>query len=385
MSSTQTSRQLRAENLAAQLHRWVRDGLLTAEQARRILAHEEKSRPVQERGEATRPHRRLVVEALAYIGGVVALAAGLLLVQLVWSDLSAGGRLAVPLSAAAALLLAGKLVPGDAPERLRLRSAVWALGTAAWAVALAVLGDQVLEIDPSDTLLLTGLAASLLSLRLYLVCRDALQQLSLQVTASLTALAVADRAGWDEPTLLGLGVWAVAAAWFALGEHGVLTPAGPVRYGAAVGLVVGALMTQGSLGGQLVAAGTVGFSWSAACSPTGSVSSSSPPSRRCSWFPRPCSTSSRTAGGWPSPSRCSGSVPCSSRRPWPSRGGGQADRAGADAVGHAVRRDVGPGPRRRRRRHSSSAPQTTTGKGAMSSTVPSGNGAVAMTSFARGR
>jgi hypothetical protein len=259
MSSTQTSRQLRAENLAAQLHRWVRDGLLTAEQARRILAHEEKSRPVQERGEATRPHRRLVVEALAYIGGVVALAAGLLLAQLVWSDLSAGGRLAVPLSAAAALLLAGKLVPGDAPERLRLRSAVWALGTAAWAVALAVLGDQVLEIDPSDTLLLTGLAASLLSLRLYLVCRDALQQLSLQVTASLTALAVADRAGWDEPTLLGLGVWAVAAAWFALGEHGVLTPAGPVRYGAAVGLVVGALMTQGSLGGQLVAAGTVGF------------------------------------------------------------------------------------------------------------------------------
>ena len=259
MTSTRPDRGPQAEDLPELLHRWVRDDLLTEEQARRILASEAHSPPPRGPGGKARPNQRLVVEALAYLGGVLALAAGLLLVQLVWSDLSPGGRLAVPVSAAAALLLSGMLVPDDAPEWLRMRSAVWALGTAAWAVALAVLGDQVLDIDPSDTLLLTGLGASLLALRLYLVCRDALQQLALLVATSLTAAAVADRAGWDEPTLLGLGVWVVAAAWFALGEGGVLTPTGPVRYSAAVGLVVGALMTQGSLGGQLVAAGTVAF------------------------------------------------------------------------------------------------------------------------------
>ena len=259
MASTRPDRGPRAEDLPAQLHRWVRDELLTDEQARRILANEEQSPLPREPAGTARPHRRLVVEALAYLGGVLALAAVLLLVQLVWSDLSAGGRLAVPLFAAAVLLVSGMLVPGDTPEWLRMRSAFWALGTVAWAVALAVLGDQVLEIHPSDTMLLTGLGASLLALPLYLVRRDALQQLALLVTTSLTAGAVADRAGWEEPTLLGLGVWVVAAAWFALGERGVLTPARPVMYSAAVGLVVGALMTQGSLGGQVVAAATIAF------------------------------------------------------------------------------------------------------------------------------
>ena len=91
------------------------------------------------------------------------------------------------------------------------------------------------------------------------MCRQAFQQLVLLVTAALTAAALADRIGWDEPTLIGLGIWLVAAAWFVLGERNILTPAEAVRYSAAAGLVVGALMTQGSLGGQVVAAGTVTF------------------------------------------------------------------------------------------------------------------------------
>ncbi|HEX7188036.1 MAG TPA: DUF2157 domain-containing protein [Actinomycetes bacterium] len=259
MTSTHTGRRRGAQDLSAQLDRWVGDRLLTDEQARRILAHEQETKLAAGDVPSARPGGRLVVEALAYLGGVIALAAGLLLVQLVWSDLSGGVRLAVPLSAAAVLLLSGLLVPGEAPERRRLRSALWALGTAAWMVALAVLGDQVLEADTQDTLLLTGLGGSALALRLYVTCRGALQQLVLLITASLAAAALADRAGWDEPTLLGLAVWLVAAAWFGLGERGVLTPPDIVRYSAAAGLVVGALMTQGSLGGQLVAAGTVTF------------------------------------------------------------------------------------------------------------------------------
>jgi uncharacterized membrane protein len=130
MTSPQIGRRRAAENLAAQLDRWVRDQLLTDEQARRILALEQA--PGTDDAPSARAGGRLVVEALAYLGGVIALAAGLLLVQLVWPDLSVGVRLAVPLSAAAVLLLSGLLVPGDAPERKRMRGALWALAAAAW-------------------------------------------------------------------------------------------------------------------------------------------------------------------------------------------------------------------------------------------------------------
>jgi hypothetical protein len=259
--------------LSVQLDRWVRDRLLTDEQARRILAHEQRPAPESVPAPAPTPTPapapasvpsartagRLVAEALAYLGGVIALAAGLLLVQLAWSDLSAGVRLAVPLAAAVILLLSGVLVPGDVAERRRLRSALWALGAGAWMAALAVLGDQVLDAARQDTLLLTGLGGFALALRLYLTSRQALQQLVLLATTALTAAALADRAGWDEPTLVGLGIWLVAAAWFVLGERNALTPPDAARYSAAAGMVVGALLTQGSLGGQLLAAGTAAF------------------------------------------------------------------------------------------------------------------------------
>ena len=198
-----------------------------------------------------------MVEALAYLGGVLALAAALLLVQMWWHDLSTGLRLAVPLSAAVSLLLAGQLVPGEAAERVRLRSALWLLGTGAWAATVAVFGDQVLDAEPRDTVLIVGLAGVAVALPLYLRARTAAQQLGLFVTLALTAAAVGMRAGWDEPTLAGLGVWLVALTWFVLGERRVLLPSEPVRYTAAVALVVGALMMQGALGGQVLALGTI--------------------------------------------------------------------------------------------------------------------------------
>ena len=266
MRATRDPTVVRPDDVAALLDRWARRGLLSPEQVQRIRQAEGLA-PVQTGGSrppgSPGPRGRLVVEALAYLGGVLAVAAAVLLVQLVWDDISAGVRLAVPLTAAAVLLLSGRLVPGDAAERLRLRSVLWLLGTAAWATTVAVFGDQVLEVDTNDTVLLVGGATGALALVLYLVANTAAQQLALLVALAVTAAALGTRAGWDEPTLAGLGVWLVAVAWTVLGERKLVRPATPVRYTAAVALLVGAVMLQEAAAGQLLALVTIAglFTW----------------------------------------------------------------------------------------------------------------------------
>ena len=134
MTRTQQGLGVRDDDLRHLLDRWAQQGLVTPVQVDQIMRAEVSDAPATGAVDEGLPVRRgnsLVVEALAYLGGVLALAAALLLVQMWWHDLSTGFRLAVPLSAAVSLLLAGLLVPGEAAERVRLRSALWLLGTAA--------------------------------------------------------------------------------------------------------------------------------------------------------------------------------------------------------------------------------------------------------------
>lgn len=280
MTETRRDLGVYGDDVRTLLDRWARQGLLTQEQVERILRFEKGAPPrptptipaqAGPPASAAAPPRpepaprggRLAVEALAYLGGVLTLAAGLLLVQMVWDDLSTGARLAVPLGAAVALLLAGQLVPGDAAERVRLRAVLWLLATAAWLAAAGIFGSQVLDWNGENTFLLTGLAGVALALPLYLRARTEAQQLALFVTLAMSAAAVGVQADWGEPTLAGLGVWLVAAAWFAFGERGVLGPGLAVRYTAAVGLIVGSLMMQQSIGGQFAALATIAllFVW----------------------------------------------------------------------------------------------------------------------------
>lgn len=281
MTETRRDLGVYGDDVPTLLDRWARQGLLSEDQVEKILRFEKSAPaapfPAQRAAEppaetappapapaAPAPRGgKLVVEALAYLGGVLGLAAFLLLVQMVWQDLSTGARLAVPLVAAVALLLAGQLVPGDAAERVRLRSLLWLLATASWLAATAIFGDQVLDWDGKNTFLLVGLVGVALALPLYLRARTPAQQLGLFVTLAMSAAALGVRANWDEPTLAGLGIWLVAGTWFALGERDRLAPKPAVRYTAAVGLIVGALMMQQSAAGQLAALATIAllFVW----------------------------------------------------------------------------------------------------------------------------
>jgi len=261
------------DDVRALLDRWASAGLLDETQVERIRAFEGHRAfeaapttaggppvgPVVTHPSTTSPGPRLVVEALAYLGGALALGAALLLVQLVWPDLSTAGRLAVPGAATAALLTAGALLPGGTGELQRLRSAFWLLSAGAWAATLAVLGDQALDLVGHDTALLVGLGSAAYTLALYLRDTDALQHLALLASLAATGAAVGARAHWDEATLVGLGIWTVAASWSVAGEFGYLPPRAAARYGSAVLLIAGALAMSFSLGGQVLAAVTLAW------------------------------------------------------------------------------------------------------------------------------
>ena len=78
-------------DLDALVRRWVAAGIITPEQAQRI-ATDQRVQPSPRR--RTRDAMPLVIEALAYLGGVVILVAAGLLTGLYWSELGTGGRLA---------------------------------------------------------------------------------------------------------------------------------------------------------------------------------------------------------------------------------------------------------------------------------------------------
>jgi hypothetical protein len=272
MAGTRHADRGQVVDVPALLQQWTEHGLLTADQAERILRAEriegsavpaprDASEPARSPAGPARGH--LLVEALAYLGGALALAAALILLQLAWADLPTGARLAVPTVAAAALVLAGSLLPLGSDELVRLRSVLWLLATGAWLGSLAVLGDQVLDAGGRDTALVMGFGGAALALPLYLSSRTELQQVSLFGSLVLVAVALAERGTWEPAVAAGVGVWLVSTVWFALAERGVLRPRWSARCTSAIGLVVGAAMTQSTAGGQVLALGTVAvlFVW----------------------------------------------------------------------------------------------------------------------------
>ena len=254
MDETGSVTTVRPDDLQTLLDRWVAESLLSRAQADSIL-DSEGTRPAAAAPAEPPPRRnQLAIEAVAYLGGVLTLAAAFLLVQMLWDDLSDAGRLAIPAVASAVLLVAGASVPTGSGNAglVRLRSALWLLALGAAGAALGVLGDQLLDLDGQDTWLVVGLGTLALGLPLYARTHAPAQHLGVLLAALFTAGALGARAGWDEPTIIGLCTWVVAVAWFGLAERAMVRPAVVGRYLAAVAAVVTAVLMSGSLGGQAV-------------------------------------------------------------------------------------------------------------------------------------
>ncbi|HEX5615771.1 MAG TPA: DUF2157 domain-containing protein [Acidimicrobiia bacterium] len=245
--------------LEAVLRRWVDDGLIHAEQAAAILAHE---RPAA----ARLPRRRLPIamEALGYLGGVLGLVGATLLVAPSWEDLGFGAQVAILAGSAAGFFAAGAALRTATAPLERLREFLWLLSTGATAGALAVVGVDGFDLDERGVALLTAGGAGVVSFALWQLRDRPLQHMtafvSLTVVAAVSATYAADGSG-----LTGLAIFLVGALWLAASRFELVPPQLVGAGLGVVGVFVGCVATSGTwaaVGGLLlVGSGAIGLAF----------------------------------------------------------------------------------------------------------------------------
>jgi hypothetical protein len=237
------------------LARWVADGLVSAEQAAAIRDAERDTavvappEPPPESAEPTGTFstgHALLVEAFGYLGGVVILVAAGLVTARFWGDLSSGGRVALCALATVLLVGVGLRVPRgpgdviDDPGR-RLCAVLLGLGVAGAAVTLGLLANELLDLTGEPAAMLTSggsaLAAAVLAWRRPAVVQQVATVVPLAVGAGvLASLLGAGTFG------IGLAIWLVGPAWYALGTLGLFGPRRADAPLAAAVCVVGAVV-----------------------------------------------------------------------------------------------------------------------------------------------
>ena len=251
------------------LGRWVAEGWIEAGQAARIRAGEdaraEASVPGQP-GQASVPApaevpRRvpLVVEALGYLGGLLAIVAAVVVVSQVWPGIPTGAELAFAAAGAVALgAVAAMMRTGGAPALARLRSALWLMSTACVVAFMGVLAAQVWDFSPAVTALVAGGVATPYAALLWWRTRAPLQQVATFAgAATVVGTGIAAAAPGLDTWGPGLGIWVLSAAWGATAHLGYLVPRTTGYLAAAIGLLIGAQMTMQEAAGHLLAVATV--------------------------------------------------------------------------------------------------------------------------------
>ncbi len=214
-----------SDDLTDRLDRWVAHGLLTREQADRILAAERESTETdEETGRTPSP----VAEALGYVGGVLVLVAAGLVAGRYWSELGVAGRLSVAFGTAALLLAAGaSLRPRLGGTGRRLRAVCWLLSAAAVALGTGLLGDEVLDLSGEVTPVLAAAITACYAAALWPFSREIPQQAAVVVALTVTAGTATALLPGSTAAVTGLAAWGVGTAWLLLGWGGLVTPRSP--------------------------------------------------------------------------------------------------------------------------------------------------------------
>ncbi|HEX6933608.1 MAG TPA: DUF2157 domain-containing protein [Streptosporangiaceae bacterium] len=248
------------------LGRWVADGLIDAEQASRIEAAEAARRlPAgSDQGAAGEPpgpgqRRGLVVEALGYLGGALAIVAGFIAVSQLWPTISTSAELAFAAGGAVVLLGAGAAIRTvDDPPLVRLRSVLWLMSTASLAAFVGVLAAQVWDLRDISSAVTTAAAATAYATALWWRSQAPLQHLAVFASAAVLVgtgiyQAWPGLSAWGP----GLGVWGLSALWVIAAHRGYFLPREVGYFVGGIGLLVGAQMTMEIAAGQALALVTV--------------------------------------------------------------------------------------------------------------------------------
>ncbi len=236
--------------LPEQLERWVARGLISPEQAERIVAEEQAVGEGPARGS-------LVAEALGYVGGVLILIGAVTVVERYWSAIGVGGRLGVAFGAAGVLLATGAVIPARrADVARRLRGVCWLLSAALLAAGLALLGDDVLHLEDETSALLAAGITAVYAAVLWWRHRVVLQQVALVVTIAATAGTAAAHLPNADDAVTGLAIWGVGVAWLLLGWGGVVAARNTAYVLGGVAVVVGGLLGTDAGWGSVLAVGS---------------------------------------------------------------------------------------------------------------------------------
>jgi hypothetical protein len=254
------------DTLTDRLDAWVDAGLVSPDQAARIIAFEadgshhtgwspavaSASRDTEQRtSHATRPgpgssNRTSIAEAIGYVGAALALGAISLLLGQLWADLLVGGRLALVGVLTVAVFGAGLGLRGSSqPAMQRLTSVLLTATVAGVGWFAAVVADDVLELGWDASGVTVGAAMLLVAAALYLWHGGALLQLATLASALLTAgMSLSLSALTPDPVWYGVTFATIGVVWFLLAAGAWLTP-------RALGEITGALV---ALAGVQVAA-----------------------------------------------------------------------------------------------------------------------------------
>ena len=265
---TQSLNTPEAGELREQLARWTAAGLIEAAQASRIEQAEAartgpgaaaKSMAQPPAGAGERRGLPFVVEALGYLGAVIAIAAGIVAVQQFWPHVPTSAELAFAGAAAVLLLAAGAVIKtGGEPAFARLRGALWLLATASAASFAAVLAGQFGHMSDTDTALLSSLAWTACAIPLWWRERSALLHLSM--FGGLVALAesgIARFATAPPQWEFGLALWVMSVIWGVAARRKYITPETAGLAAAGAGVLVGASLTMDTAAGVVLALATV--------------------------------------------------------------------------------------------------------------------------------
>lgn len=257
---------LTASALHDLLGRWMAEGLIDAEQVGRIEAAEAARFSPAGSGAGAAgavggpgQRRGLVVEALGYLGGALAIVAGFIAVRQLWPEIPTGAELVFAAGGAVALLGAGAAIraAGDPPLG-RLRSVLWLMSTASLAAFVGVLAAQVWDFRGISTAVAMAGAATIYAAALWWRTRAPLQHLAMFASAAVLVGTGVSQAGpglraWGP----GLGIWALSGLWVIAAHRGYLMPREVGYLAAVIGLLVGAQLTMEIAAGQVLALATV--------------------------------------------------------------------------------------------------------------------------------
>ncbi len=242
-------------DLHEQLQRWLAEGLIDTGQAARI----EVAEAARASSPASSSSRRtpLVVEALGYLGGTLAIVAGLIVTPMLWPHIPVIAELAIAAIATAALGIAGVVLrAGHNPSFLRLRSVLWLMSAIGFAAFTAVLATQTWDLGDDGAALVTALAATAYAVLLWWRTRATLQHLAMFAgAAGVTAAAIAS-AGLP-PGVPGLGIWGLGILWALAVHRGYLVPPAAGYAVAGLALLTGAQLTMDAAAGPALALVTV--------------------------------------------------------------------------------------------------------------------------------